>query len=119
MGENMNQPEGSRLYIEGQPVEWDGNLPELEPLEEPEASESLERLAQAACEVCERILELSKIWSNTKNSFMDYMLCVVNDNPKWWHLYKHAKKRRTRKKYRNRLMRQLLSIQRAASAQEA
>lgn len=93
----------------------------------PEATEALERLAQAAREVCERILEafrelakeLSKIWGNITDSFMDYMLWVVNDNPKWWHLYKHAKKRRTRKKYRNRLMRQLLSIQRTASAQEA
>lgn len=34
---------------------------------------------------------------------------TANDHPKWWHLYKHAKKARTRKKYRRRLMQQLVT----------
>lgn len=40
-------------------------------------------------------------------SFVDFMLYHANDHPKWWHLYKRAKKARTRKKYRRLLMRQL------------
>lgn len=39
--------------------------------------------------------------------FVDAMLCIANDYPKWWHYYKHAKKWRVRKKYRRRLERQL------------
>ena len=35
MGENMNQLEGGRFYIEGQPMEWSGSLPELKPEGEP------------------------------------------------------------------------------------
>ena len=38
---------------------------------------------------------------------MDAMLYNANDNPKWWHYYKHARKYRVRKKYRRRLERQL------------
>lgn len=41
------------------------------------------------------------------NDYMDALLYNANDHPKWWHLYKHAKKARIRKKYRRRLMRQL------------
>lgn len=46
---------------------------------------------------------------------IDYaMLYSVNTHPKWWHLYKHAKKYRVRKKYRKRLMQQLIESLRAA-----
>lgn len=45
---------------------------------------------------------------------MDAMLYSVNAHPKWWHLYKHAKKYRVRKKYRKRLMQQLIESLRAA-----
>lgn len=30
---------------------------------------------------------------------------AMKNNPKWWHYYKHAKKRRIRKKYYNKLIR--------------
>ena len=141
MGENMNQLEGGRLYIEGQ--EWDGSLREIEPAGElpeeaeplptvpgsieltltPEASEALGIMVQCARETIERIVEafrklagaVRKIW----DKIVDTLLRIVNDNPKWWHLYKHAKKYRTRKKYRNRLMQQLRSVLRAVNAQEA
>ena len=43
------------------------------------------------------------------DAHMDYMLYAANERPKWWHLYKHAKKARTRKKYRRLLMKQLLN----------
>lgn len=42
MGDNMNQLEGDRLHIEGQPVEWNGSFPELETAGElPEEAEPL------------------------------------------------------------------------------
>ena len=40
---------------------------------------------------------------------MDGLLYVANEHPKWWHLYRYSKKRRVRKKYRRKLMQQLLS----------
>lgn len=33
----------------------------------------------------------------------DAILCTIEVYPEYWHYYKHAKKFRTRKKYRNRL----------------
>lgn len=50
---------------------------------------------------------ISKAAAEAVNNFVDTMLYNANDRPKWWHLYKHAKKRRTRKKYRRLLMQQL------------
>ena len=50
---------------------------------------------------------IGKAAATAVNNFVDAMLYNANDRPKWWHLYKHAKKRRTRKKYRRLLMQQL------------
>lgn len=58
--------------------------------------------------------ELAKLAAESLSKFMDAMLCSVNTHPKWWHLYKHAKKYRVRKKYRKRLMQQLVESLRAA-----
>lgn len=41
------------------------------------------------------------------NNLADNLLYAANDHPKWWHYYKHAKKARTRKKYRRLLIKQL------------
>ncbi len=45
------------------------------------------------------------------------LFLVESMNPKWWYLYKHAKKRRVRKKYRNRLVREVVHQMRAANAE--
>lgn len=50
---------------------------------------------------------LAKFAAEAASKFMDALLYSANTHPKWWHLYKYAKKRRTRKKYRRRLMKQL------------
>lgn len=60
----------------------------------------------------------SKIVCDTVNRFTDAMLYRANDHPKWWHLYKHDKKYRVRKKYRKRLMQQLVEKLRAAPTME-
>lgn len=50
---------------------------------------------------------IGKAAAEAVNNLVDAMLYNANDRPKWWHLYKHAKKRRTCKKYRRLLMQQL------------
>ena len=57
-----------------------------------------------------------KIMARLAGRCMDAMLYQANDNPKWWHYYKHAKKYRVRKKYRRRLERQLSRKLLAAAA---
>ena len=120
MGDNMNQPEGGRLYIEGQPAEMNftefDSAEEVEPL--PTVSENIEQTLTLTPEQAAAIIEatkaattalagLAKTIKQWANCLTDRMLYKANDNPKWWHLYKHAKKYRTRKKYRHRFMQQL------------
>lgn len=75
------------------------------------AQEGIERAAQAIQKLGEWLLEAvrtaARIVRESVDKFVDAMLYKANDHPKWWHLYKHAKKARTRKKYRRRLMQQL------------
>lgn len=71
-----------------------------------EAWAGLKRAAKAAGKIVARIA----------GRCMDVMLYQANDNPKWWHYYKHAKKYRVRKKYRRRLERQLCDKLLAAAA---
>ena len=70
-------------------------------------------------QVCELYAQAELAASKGINNLMDAILYAANDNPKWWHLYRHAKKYRTRKKYRRLLMQQLLSKLSAATAQGA
>lgn len=63
------------------------------------------------------VAAIGKAAAEVVDKFVDAMLYQANDRPKWWHLYKHAKKRRTRKKYRRLLMQQLTrKLAAAASA---
>ena len=55
----------------------------------------------AAAETCAKIIAgLAHVYI-----YSDAMLAAACDNPKHWHLYKHSKKLRVRKKYRNELKR--------------
>lgn len=64
--------------------------------------------AKAAFAQIARVFKKAAITlSNMARKAMDTLLYAANDNPKWWHLYKHAKKARVRKKYRRRLVQQL------------
>lgn len=70
-----------------------------------------EALADAArkawAEITRTIKAVGKYTTRIAGRYMDAMLYQANDNPKWWHYYKHAKKYRVRKKYRRRLERKL------------
>lgn len=62
---------------------------------------------QAWAEITRMVKAAGKYVARIAGRYMDAMLYQANDNPKWWHYYKHAKKYRVRKKYQRRLERQL------------
>lgn len=70
-----------------------------------EIARKLREFVEWAREVIRKVAEAA---TTTANDFMERLLYEANDNPRWWHLYKHAKKYRTRKKYRRLLMKQLI-----------
>lgn len=97
--------------------------PELEILKNEIAPEQMENIKATLMRIGQ---ELTKIFRKVKealakqfNGLMDALLHSLNKT-KWWHLYKYSKKRRVRKKYRDKLMRLLLSEMRAINkAREA
>lgn len=68
-------------------------------------TQALSVVAEAFAEIGRKVSHKLKIFGT---GLVDELLYAANDNPKWWHLYKHAKKARTRKKYKNKLYRQYL-----------
>ena len=72
---------------------------------------TIEKIKQAFRQIGEQLTQTFKkivvAARKSADEYMDNLLYCANDNPRWWHLYKHAKKWRTRKKYRNKLMQQL------------
>lgn len=65
------------------------------------------KIKAAICEITANIKRIFAYVAEKCKQFVDTFLYVTNDNPKWWHLCKYAKKARTRKKYRHLLMKQL------------
>lgn len=114
MGENMNQPDSMELTLTITPKQAAAIVETMKA--------AIEKIVQLARELAEWagnvIRQLAAAMPNL-NDLMERLLYEANDNPKWWHLYKHAKKHRTRKKYRRRLMQQLFSKWSAAQEAEA
>lgn len=101
------------LHIDGQPsVEQAADMVGAIKSAIQKATESIHNLLDA---IARDIQKNTAVVAKTINDFVDTMLYNANDHPKWWHLYKHAKKARTRKKYRRRLMRQLTAKLAAAA----
>lgn len=101
MGEN-EKPEG------GQPVLSEETINAfVETLNEivNVSTQALSVVAEAFSKIGRKLSENIK---RNGAALVDALLYANNDNPKWWHLYKHAKKARTRKKYRNKLLKQYL-----------
>lgn len=81
--------------------------------------EQIRAIYEACAEVIERVAQvIREIWARVVavcgpvielfvDEAMNALLRAANDHPKWWHLYRHAKKARTRKKYRRLLMQEL------------
>ena len=74
--------------------------------------QALREFADWAADVFRKVTAAT---AKTASDLVDSLLYTANEHPKWWHLYKHAKKARTRKKYRRRLMQQLLRKLEAAA----
>lgn len=74
------------------------------------AAEILAEIFQKVAETAKRIAEaLANIFAQFKDKLIDAAMLAASPPPKWWHLYKHAKKARVRKKYRRRLMDHLMA----------
>jgi hypothetical protein len=79
--------------------------------------DSMKRAAEILAEIFRKVVETAKrIASQHKDELMDAAMLVASPPPKWWHLYKHAKKARVRKKYKRKLMDNLLATVQAAGA---
>ena len=130
MGEDRDL---SPFYIDGQPFEGlteattlepanpddvtiPAELPELTFSLAPESASALvellksvaDKAVQAVKQLIETTRNASAIVCEKAAKLIEAEMFFANDNPRWWHLYKHAKKARTRKKYRRLLMKQLL-----------
>ncbi len=124
-------PTGSKPNIQNYTIngeEWDGKIRELEPgkieaepivpaetppsieLTLPLTPEIYERLTKLTKQLTEAFKKLTQKLARTSEYLIDRLLYEANDNPRWWHLYKHAKKARTRKKYKRLLMKQLYKL---------
>jgi len=69
------------------------------------AAEILAEIFRKAAETFKQIANsLAECFGKNKDKLMDAAMLAASPPPKWWHLYKHAKKARVRKKYRRRLM---------------
>jgi hypothetical protein len=133
MGEDR-ELDGVVTYVNGEPFEGlkdatlelepanPDDLPEAPELPEltlkitPEGAaaivESLKSVHDKAVQALQQLLETmrnaSAVVCEKASKLIEAEMYYSNDNPRWWHLYKHAKKARTRKKYRRLLMKQLL-----------
>ncbi|WP_455619605.1 hypothetical protein [Eisenbergiella sp.] len=78
----------------------------------PDVLQFVERVTAMARRAWEFLAEAArkahKFMAQLARQFMDAMLRRTTTHPKWWHLYKHAKKYRVRKKYKRLLQREFL-----------
>ena len=73
---------------------------------------AVQRVSDAIKELADAILnafrEVAKKVFDCLKDFMNSIMHNCTDHPRWWHYYKHAKKWRTRKKYKHLLQRELI-----------
>lgn len=91
------------------PYIYDGTMSLVDYEKMQQAREAFEKLADALREVAEKLVEAMKPVINavlsTLKKFWKASAKAIGVPPKWLHLAAHAKKARTRKKYRNRIRR--------------
>lgn len=74
-----------------------------------QAAEAIKKLANAIIEAFKKAIEAIKRWA--KSLWDKLMEAAAKDaNPKWWHYYKHSKKKRIRKKYQTRIRNHLMEL---------
>ena len=91
------------------PYVYDGSMALADHEKMQQAREALDRLADALREIAAKLAEAMKPVINAVLSAFKKLWKVsvraIGVPPKWLHLAAHAKKARTRKKYRNRIRR--------------
>ena len=91
------------------PYVYDGSMALADHEKMQQAREALDRLADALREIAAKLVEAMKPVINAVLSALKKLWKVsvraIGVPPKWLHLAAHAKKARTRKKYRNRIRR--------------
>ena len=91
------------------PYVYDGSMALADHEKMQQAREALDRLADALREIAAKLAEAMKPVINAALSAFKKLwkvsVRVIGVPPKWLHLAAHAKKARTRKKYRNRIRR--------------
>lgn len=66
------------------------------------------RVAEIVAPAIKRFVELAKPYID---ALTEAAILYISDRyPKWWHYYKHAKRRRIRKKYRDKLLREVAAM---------
>lgn len=76
--------------------------------------EALAAAANIIREVGEMLTHFASSFVKVLKNFMNVALGIIlwaagQVNPKYWHYYKHAKRRRIRKKYRDKLFREIFA----------
>jgi len=109
--ETIKNADGKTLYACFSYQYWELGTVDKKPLEIELEKHGL--TIEKITETWEKIVEVfKKAWEVVKDFFSsltDALIKATARNPKHYHLYKHAKKRRTRKKYRNKLLREAVA----------
>lgn len=84
------------------------NMPQPNAEQLQQLNEALENLVDAT-EAIKPIIEC--VCKQTKELWDKLMEAAARDiNPKWWHYYKHSKRKRIRKKYQTRIQNHLMEM---------
>ena len=97
------------------------DLPEIKvPEIPPEVAEAIERVKEALLKIADAFREIIEKIAEALAPAIKAAVEIVRNiwdaiarglvPKKWWHLYKHAKKRRIRKKYEKRIRERVLAI---------
>lgn len=93
--------------------------PVIDPERMQQITEAASRLIDAFKELARKIIEairpVVEAIAKVFGKWMDGMMQAASPSRKWWHYYRHAKKARVRKKYRSKLMDNLLTTMAAAN----
>ena len=123
------EPDAPNIFIDGEPCDGIGeiapastdDLPPVQRVGDPATlehvltPETTAAIAEAAMQAAKALRKMVERLTDPRTRFIDGLLWQACEKPRMYHLYKHAKKARTRKKNRRRLMVLLYSKMKAAA----
>lgn len=131
MGEKEQDVKAGTVYIDGQPVGTKytfsmEDMPDADPVEE--VPQVVRPLTGEGAEFVMKTAPVSPL-EMIENFFMNYirdfsfslraLVEIKVEHPKWIHLYRQAKKYRTRKKYARKINREIMTKVKAYTEREA